>query len=520
MGLELAKAYIRIEADQSELKSDLGSVKKTVGSALGSIGRGLTSVTGLLGIGAGIGGLVAIASDSVGEAQRAEESYARLAAVLRATGGAAGYTAEQLSAYASELEAATTTSDDEIMESMAVLGTFKSVAGDVFKRATAAALDLSAVGFGSTESAATMLGKALEDPIRGLTALRRVGVSFNAEQEKQIKHLVATNQLAKAQAQILAVVEGQVKGTAAALADTDSGKLKQLENTLGNIKEELGAAVMPLFIKFKEVQIVVMKSLVDVVKWMQVVAENSGTVWSLIKTQMMASLSGTWDFLKNFFFAIPEMSLAAVKGMWEAFKGFFELMASSLKNLLTLFKVTFQAISDFWLDVFTGEDISESFSEAMSTVGQEIKRGMQDQMKAFGEVGSRIKGVMAKEMEGVDLFAMSDTTKQLQQERDKLAGMLAEARSAMDAKATTSPEQLAATPAAAATRQPVQVEIGRVGFAEFGRKLQESMLKDGDKNEKAMISLLEVGNKIQTEQLKVLKDSSTNANAGLVEGHS
>lgn len=521
MGLELAKAYIRVEVDNSGLDSGLKTTQSRTGGMLSKIG-GFAKGALVAGIGtatAGLAGFVAVASDAVGEAQRSQDSYARLAAVLKATGNAAGFSTDQLTAYAGELEAASTISDDEIMESMAVLGTFKSVSGDVFKSATKAAMDLSATGFGSMESASVMLGKALEDPAHGISALTRVGVTFSEEQKKQIKQFMEMNQLGKAQAVILAAVEGQVGGTAEALAKTDSGKMKQLENTLGNIKEELGAAVMPLFIKFKELQIVVMQRIVDVVKWIRVLSDNSGVTWDLMKTQVMLFISRSMDFFKNFFFAIPEMALAAVKGMWEAFKGFFELMGSALKGLLTLFKTTFQAIEDFWLNVFTGEGFQESFSKAMTTIGDEIKRTTADQLKKAGQVGSRVANVMSKEMEGVDLFATSEATKTLEDERAKLAQVLGEARAAMDVQQTES-EQAAKKEVAAAGPKQTQIEAGRVGFADFGKRLQEAILKEGDGNEKVMISLLEAGNKIQEAQLKAIKESKPVGNLGLVEGNS
>ena len=94
-------------------------------------------------------------------------------------------------------------------------------AGDgaqVFDRATAAAADLSAAGFGSMDGAAKMLGKALNDPEAGLTALGRAGVTFTDQQKEQIKTLVESGDTLGAQKIILGEVESQVGGTAAASA--------------------------------------------------------------------------------------------------------------------------------------------------------------------------------------------------------------------------------------------------------------------------------------------------------------
>ena len=118
-----------------------------------------------------------------------------------------------------------------IKEGQALLLTFKSVSADadkvggVFDRATKASIDLAAAGFGSVTSNAVQLGKALEDPIKGLAALGKSGVTFTDEQKALIKTLVETGDVASAQEIILKAVESQVGGTAEATANA-SDKMK------------------------------------------------------------------------------------------------------------------------------------------------------------------------------------------------------------------------------------------------------------------------------------------------------
>lgn len=505
MGLELARAFVAVHAESSGLGSDFQVIQNQVRTGVSGIGRmvgpALAAVVG----GAGISGMISIAQDAVNEATRAQASYARLAAVLRATGHAAGFTTDQLGAYASELQASTTVGDDEILESMAILGTFKSVSGDVFKRATASALDLSATGFGSVASSTTQLAKALEDPVRGLGALRRVGVSFSKTQEEQIKNFVATNQQAKAQALILEAVEGQVKGTAAALAQTDSGKLAQVTNTLGDIKEELGAAVLPLFIKFKELQVLVMQRIVDVVKWVRVLASNSSTTWELLQVQASLSVSRIFDMFMNLWENLPTLAVASFKAIGVGLLGLVEYMALNLRNVLELFKTTFSAIEDFWLNIFTGEGFGESFDKAMNSIGDRLKKNAASQFAKAREVGQDVAQVWKDETQDVDLLAKSERSKILEGDRDKLLDTLMQARAAMDVTAaeTLGDKQLDVVPEA---ETKSGIEGGRTGFADFGRKIQDALFKDQDKNQKVMIGLMEAGNKIQEEQLKALKN--------------
>jgi hypothetical protein len=138
--------------------------------------------------------------------------------------------------------------DEAIQSSMNLLLTFKAVrnevgqGNDIFTRASQAALDLGNV-FGSTDAAAKQLGKALSNPVKGVSALRKSGVDFTDAQVKQIKTLVETGRVLDAQKLILKEVESQVGGTAAATA-TDFDRMKV---AVGNVAEDLGTLLLPAF---------------------------------------------------------------------------------------------------------------------------------------------------------------------------------------------------------------------------------------------------------------------------------
>jgi hypothetical protein len=114
-------------------------------------------------------------------------------------------------------------------------------AGGAFDRATVAALDMAAAGFGSAESNAVQLGKALEDPIKGINALTRSGITFTDAEKEKIKTMVESGNVLDAQTMILEAIEKQVGGTAEATA-TGSQKMAL---ALGNVSEAIGAALLP-----------------------------------------------------------------------------------------------------------------------------------------------------------------------------------------------------------------------------------------------------------------------------------
>jgi hypothetical protein len=167
----------------------------------------------------------------------AEKVQAQLASRIKDTGGIAGRTLAQLNEQAQKLQALTVFDDETIGGVQAMLLTFKQVQGVNFDRATGAVLDLATAMGTDANSAALQLGKALNDPIKGLTALGRMGVQFSDDQKKVIKALVDTGDVAGAQRVILKELEGQMGTAAEAARDTLGGAFEGLKNTVNNLLE-------------------------------------------------------------------------------------------------------------------------------------------------------------------------------------------------------------------------------------------------------------------------------------------
>lgn len=157
------------------------------------------------------------------------------------------HTLSQLEAMASKLQDKSLYGDEEILSKVtANLLTFGNVQGDVFARAQRLTVDLSARLGQDLQSSAIMVGKALNDPVKGLTALTRVGISFTEQQKEQIKAMAEAGDVAGAQALMLAELERQYAGQAEALANTDSGKITQAMNAIGDATEKVGAIILPI----------------------------------------------------------------------------------------------------------------------------------------------------------------------------------------------------------------------------------------------------------------------------------
>jgi hypothetical protein len=172
-----------------------------------------------------------------------EQAVAQLNSSLKSTGRYTPAASQALQDYASQLQAITTYGDEAIIEVESLLLTFKQIGGSVFPKAVEATLDLSTKMGGDLKGAVVQLGKALNDPITGITALTRVGVTFDNQQKETIKRLVQTGQLAKAQAIILRELQTEFGGSAKAARDTFGGALTGLKNTLGDLIEGKGSSL-------------------------------------------------------------------------------------------------------------------------------------------------------------------------------------------------------------------------------------------------------------------------------------
>lgn len=178
-----------------------------------------------------------------------EDAEAKMSSSFESMGAAAWTTTDALKAQASAIQEMSTFGDESILEFQSVLLTFGNVTGDVFEDATRLGADMSAKLGTDLQGSAIQLGKALNDPVAGVSALSRVGVSFTADQKDMIKSMVDAGDTAGAQAVILGELEKQFGGTAEAMSKTGTGQAKQAMNALGDAGEQIGAVVIPMVVE-------------------------------------------------------------------------------------------------------------------------------------------------------------------------------------------------------------------------------------------------------------------------------
>ena len=175
-------------------------------------------------------------------------------AVIASTKGVANVTAAAVDKLTQSLSNKTAVDDELIQNAANVLLTFTKVrnevgkGNDIFNQGTKAALNMSAALGTDLQGATMTIGKALNDPVRGITALTRAGIQFTQQQKDQIKAMVAAGDTLGAQKIILAELETQFGGAAEAAASP----LERLKVVTENLGEKVGGFLLPYIERFAD----------------------------------------------------------------------------------------------------------------------------------------------------------------------------------------------------------------------------------------------------------------------------
>lgn len=224
---------------------DAASASAELSREQSSLSRVLTSVPGIIGMAtAAVAALTTVSKDLIDTYKVQEQAEVRLEATLKATGSTIGMTSKELKSLASSFQEVTTFGDEAVIEVEKLFVASGAISKDMMPKATEAVLDMAAAMGEDLTSSAKRLAKALTDPKSNLEALKDANLQLSDAQKEQIKQLQEQGDLFGAQSIILQKVEDSYGGIARALADTDTGKLTQIANIYGDIKEGLGSALL------------------------------------------------------------------------------------------------------------------------------------------------------------------------------------------------------------------------------------------------------------------------------------
>ncbi|MBQ0166231.1 MAG: phage tail tape measure protein [Treponema sp.] len=180
--------------------------------------------------------IAGFAAESIQASQKAQTTLNILNQTILATGANAWTSSKELQQMSKDLQSMTNYADDEVQAMQAVLLGFKNIKGDNFREATAAILDMATVMGMDLKSAAQSIGKALDDPIKGMDSLKKQGFNFTDAQKEVIQAMLDTNDIAGAQKIVLDELAGTFGGAAQAAVNGAT----QIKNAWGDLKEGIG----------------------------------------------------------------------------------------------------------------------------------------------------------------------------------------------------------------------------------------------------------------------------------------
>lgn len=322
----LERAFRRSSRSAQGFNRDIESTGKHT-----SVFSGLGKAASLAAGAAGIGGFGEAVKASFEEMSSAAKVGAQTNAVIKSTGEAANVSAGHVDELATSLLNKSGVDDEVIKSGENVLLTFTGIRNEagknnnVFDQATRATLDLSTAMHEDMSTAAVQVGKALNDPIKGLTALRRVGVTFTTQQKAQVTQMVKTGNTMGAQKVILHELNREFGGSAAAAGKTLPGQLNILKQTMLNLGGSIATMLLPQ----------IQSTVREIVHWISQ-SKNQKTILDIVKGAIGAVrvavrfLGGAFRVLS----ALVGGNSRAVKVLIAAYAGFKILKIAS--NLITL----------------------------------------------------------------------------------------------------------------------------------------------------------------------------------------
>lgn len=272
--------------------------------------------------------------DVVDEANASQEALAQQSAVLKSTGEKAGMTAEQLTQLAEANVNLSGSGKVANLESENLLLTFTNIGKSVFPQATTACLDMARGMHEDLNSATIQVGKALQDPIAGVTALQRVGVKLSDQQKEQVKSFMAVNNVAAAQSVIIKELGVEFGGSALAFAKTLPGQMTIFKENLIDIGSSIVNQVTPALLGF--------------FTWINSKMPVIQSVTTTVMNGVLVAVKSVSDFIKNQ--VVPVIQNNVIPACEKFYNWIAPKMPSiekTVKDTFNNIKTVMQIVSDY-----------------------------------------------------------------------------------------------------------------------------------------------------------------------------
>jgi hypothetical protein len=350
----------------------VGKSSDGLASKIGRLGKGAVMGLGVAAAGAAVGGIAVLGAamvNGVKDAAAYQTLAAKTAGVLKSTGNASHQSVKGIQARAAALESLSGVDEDLIINGQNVLATFTNIrdgvgkGNKIFDSATKAALNMSTALGTDLQGANIQVGKALNDPIKGITALSRVGVSFTAQQKDQIKTLVKSGDTLGAQKIILKELNKEFGGAAKAAGAGFNGAMARAKDAVGDAFRAIGVKLLPTLTKFADY------IATHAGPWIDKLSAGFSRMWKWVSEKL-------WPALEKGYHTI----MPALKEGFHAVVGFIKD-----KAIPAVTKFVGWIKDDLWPALKKGyETIMPALKQAFKTVADAFK-GTGGEGSTFGE---------------------------------------------------------------------------------------------------------------------------------------
>lgn len=321
--------------DNSKSSVDkLDSSVRNAGAGLQKLGVGLTAISGIA---------FAVGKTFVDAANKQIQYETKLEEVATKRLKATEEEIQSMKDLAAVTQSLGVVGDEVIISGQAQVATFLNNAKSVETLTPAIANLLAATkGYNATTEDAQNIGNLFGKVMQGqIGALTRVGITFSEAQEKVLK-FGTEEEKAAILAQVVADNFGDVNG---ALAKTPQGMMKQLQNEVGDLQEEIGKQLLP--------------ALLDIAK--------------IFKDNVLPVIKGFVSFMEaNPVFA--KMAVGAV--LLGLALGPVLTILGTIMSLFGLAGIAALAISAVLLAGINGVNFTDLFSKFGTELGNAVKNGL------------------------------------------------------------------------------------------------------------------------------------------------
>lgn len=340
-----------ISANTSNFERGMKSAQTSlsgVSKSIEGVQKLLKSAFSLVGITASVGAVVNFGKKAVTSADEANKRFNILANTIRATGASTWTSVEELDKMAKAYAESTDYSVSEVEKMQSVLLGFRNITGDTFEEASDAIMDMATVMGMDLTSAVQTVGKALDDPVKGLDSLRRQGFQFTDEQKAELAQLVKNGEQMKAQKIIL----DELSTTYGGASKAGQSAFARLQHTMDAFRENLGNKLMPV---------------VNMV--MEKMSESMNKVSSIINSA---------DF---------DRFIAIVINVGNKVKSILENISGEIKKVFDSIKSTFGSV-----DFSPVISLMDTLLGVVKKIFGEIKSNIQASFRVFDELKERMSG--------------------------------------------------------------------------------------------------------------------------------